>query len=106
MSDPTLMTLIGNDSPVTMSPCESSSVPGRVGVADPDPDLLPLSPWGPGDSRPGAPSVTGVLVPAFPVPKNTVLGSFVPKAVQIFSTKPLQSAWSTQMRSPIRDVSH
>ena len=35
---------MGNDSPEAKDatkPCESSSVPGRVGVADPEPDRLP-----------------------------------------------------------------
>ena len=43
IGSPILITLIGNDSPEANAtkPCESSSVPGLVGVADPEPDRLP-----------------------------------------------------------------
>ena len=37
---------MGNDSPEAKltKPCESSSVPGRVGVAEPEPERLPPPP--------------------------------------------------------------
>ena len=44
IGSPILITFMGNDSPEAKDatkPCESSSVPGRVGVADPEPDRLP-----------------------------------------------------------------